>query len=175
MATAKNERIGIVGVGRMGLAMLKHLVKHGYQVTACDLDETQLAKAREAGAHMLSGAVLDLSALRDLIPDFKEKGAPLVAEVHDEDPKLRIGAHAVSFRPTPLARYPGLGSPSSRASARSRARSGSAAATAVSFPPWPTRYLVFGLSDVRAWRIAFAMTSGGARRTSSEPASSRAS
>jgi len=50
MATAKNERIGIVGVGRMGLAMLKHLVKHGYQVTACDLDETQLAKARGAGA-----------------------------------------------------------------------------------------------------------------------------
>jgi len=50
MATAKNERVGIVGVGRMGLSMLKHLVKHGYQVTACDLDEKQLAKARDAGA-----------------------------------------------------------------------------------------------------------------------------
>jgi 3-hydroxyisobutyrate dehydrogenase len=50
MAAAKNGRIGIVGVGRMGLAMLKHLVKHGYRVTACDLDEAQLAKAREAGA-----------------------------------------------------------------------------------------------------------------------------
>jgi 3-hydroxyisobutyrate dehydrogenase/2-hydroxy-3-oxopropionate reductase len=44
------ERVGIVGVGRMGFAMLKHLVKHGYQVTACDLDDKQLAKAREAGA-----------------------------------------------------------------------------------------------------------------------------
>jgi 3-hydroxyisobutyrate dehydrogenase len=44
------ERVGIVGVGRMGLSMLKHLVKHGYEVTACDLDEKQLAKAREAGA-----------------------------------------------------------------------------------------------------------------------------
>ena len=44
------ERVGIVGVGRMGLAMLKHLVKHGYEVTACDTDEKQLAKAREAGA-----------------------------------------------------------------------------------------------------------------------------
>jgi hypothetical protein len=30
-------------------------------------------------------AVLDPSALRDLIPDFKEKGAPIAAEVHDED------------------------------------------------------------------------------------------
>ena len=34
----------------MGLAMLKHLVKHGYAVTACDIDDTQLAKARAAGA-----------------------------------------------------------------------------------------------------------------------------
>ncbi len=30
---ATKERVGIVGVGRMGLAMLKHLVKHGYQAT----------------------------------------------------------------------------------------------------------------------------------------------
>jgi 3-hydroxyisobutyrate dehydrogenase-like beta-hydroxyacid dehydrogenase len=44
------ERVGIVGVGRMGLAMLKHLVKHGYEVTACDTDEKQLAQARDAGA-----------------------------------------------------------------------------------------------------------------------------
>jgi 3-hydroxyisobutyrate dehydrogenase len=50
MIDGTKERIGIVGVGRMGLAMLKHLVKNGYQVTACDIDETQLAKAREAGA-----------------------------------------------------------------------------------------------------------------------------
>jgi 3-hydroxyisobutyrate dehydrogenase len=47
---ATKERVGIVGVGRMGLAMLKRLVKHSYQVTACDLDDKQLAKAREAGA-----------------------------------------------------------------------------------------------------------------------------
>src|SRR5262249_38709149 len=39
-----------VGVGRMGLAMLKHLIKHGYPVTACDIDDKQLGKAREAGA-----------------------------------------------------------------------------------------------------------------------------
>jgi 3-hydroxyisobutyrate dehydrogenase-like beta-hydroxyacid dehydrogenase len=34
----------------MGLAMLKHLVKHGYEVIACDIDAKQLAKAREEGA-----------------------------------------------------------------------------------------------------------------------------
>ena len=50
MANATKERVGIVGVGRMGLAMLKHLVKHSYPVTACDVDDKQRAKAREAGA-----------------------------------------------------------------------------------------------------------------------------
>jgi 3-hydroxyisobutyrate dehydrogenase/2-hydroxy-3-oxopropionate reductase len=49
-AGERKERIGIVGAGRMGLAMLKHLIRHGYEVTACDLDATQVAKAREAGA-----------------------------------------------------------------------------------------------------------------------------
>src|SRR5215472_4334372 len=50
MTTGKKERVGIVGVGRMGLAMLKHLVKQGYQVTACDIDDKQLAKASDIGA-----------------------------------------------------------------------------------------------------------------------------
>jgi 3-hydroxyisobutyrate dehydrogenase/2-hydroxy-3-oxopropionate reductase len=50
MTTATKEKVGIVGVGRMGLAMLKHLVRKGYSVTACDLSEKQLAEARGAGA-----------------------------------------------------------------------------------------------------------------------------
>ena len=36
-----------------------------------------LEKAREPGAHLLSGAVLDPRALAELIPDFEAKGAPL--------------------------------------------------------------------------------------------------
>src|SRR3954452_8375207 len=44
-----------------------------------------LEKAREAGAHMLSGAVLDPSTLKELVPDFKEKGAPLATDVHRDD------------------------------------------------------------------------------------------
>jgi len=43
-----------------------------------------IEKAREPGAHELSGAVLDLSTLRDLIPDFEQKGAPLAAAVHHD-------------------------------------------------------------------------------------------
>lgn len=44
------SRVGIVGIGRMGLSMLKHLIKHGYPVTACDLSKDQCEKARAAGA-----------------------------------------------------------------------------------------------------------------------------
>ncbi|MEC7490858.1 MAG: NAD(P)-dependent oxidoreductase [Pseudomonadota bacterium] len=43
------DRVGIIGPGRMGLAMLKHLKKHGFDVTVYDIDEEQLARAVEAG------------------------------------------------------------------------------------------------------------------------------
>jgi 3-hydroxyisobutyrate dehydrogenase/2-hydroxy-3-oxopropionate reductase len=45
-----SERIGMVGPGRMGLAMVKHLVRAGYAVTATDTNPEQLGKAAEAGA-----------------------------------------------------------------------------------------------------------------------------
>src|SRR6266568_5004275 len=46
----EKTRVGIVGVGRMGLAMMRHLIKHGHQVIACDIDDKQLAKASDIGA-----------------------------------------------------------------------------------------------------------------------------
>src|SRR5205823_7448482 len=46
----EKARVGIVGVGRMGLAMVRHLIRQGYQVTACDIDDKQLAKASDIGA-----------------------------------------------------------------------------------------------------------------------------
>jgi 3-hydroxyacyl-CoA dehydrogenase len=45
MANESGELIGIVGVGRMGLAIAKHLMKHGYRVIAQDID----GKAMEGG------------------------------------------------------------------------------------------------------------------------------
>ena len=50
MTDKSGEQIGIVGVGRMGLAMAKHLIKHGYRVVACDLDQKQCEAARVLGA-----------------------------------------------------------------------------------------------------------------------------
>ena len=40
-----------------------------------------LEKGSEIGAHILSGAVIDPRALNELIPDWKEKGAPLETPV----------------------------------------------------------------------------------------------
>ena len=48
------EQIGIVGIGRMGLAMLKHLMRHGYAVTACDLDARQCEAGRAAGGTIVA-------------------------------------------------------------------------------------------------------------------------
>ncbi len=47
---AEKEHIGVVGVGRMGLAMTKHLIRHGYAVVAQDIEQKALDAARAAGA-----------------------------------------------------------------------------------------------------------------------------
>ncbi len=47
---ADKEQVGIVGIGRMGLSMARHLVRHGYPVTACDLNAKQCDAARASGA-----------------------------------------------------------------------------------------------------------------------------
>jgi 3-hydroxyisobutyrate dehydrogenase len=53
MADGK-ERVGIVGAGRMGLAMLRHLVKKGYGVTVCDISDKQRDAARALGAAVVT-------------------------------------------------------------------------------------------------------------------------
>ncbi len=66
----------IVGAGPAGLAAaikLKQLGEtEGREVSVCVLE-----KGSEVGAHIMSGAVVDPIALDELIPDWKEKGAPL--------------------------------------------------------------------------------------------------
>ena len=50
------DRVGIVGPGRMGLAMVKHLVGAGFAVSATDIDPERLASAGEAGARAFDSA-----------------------------------------------------------------------------------------------------------------------
>ncbi|MFL6772577.1 MAG: NAD(P)/FAD-dependent oxidoreductase, partial [Sphingomicrobium sp.] len=70
----------IVGGGPAGLTAairLKQLAgEAGRDVSVCILE-----KGSEIGAHILSGAVLDPKALDELIPDWKDKGAPLTVPV----------------------------------------------------------------------------------------------
>jgi 3-hydroxyisobutyrate dehydrogenase len=77
MTEPVKERVGIIGVGRMGLAMLKHLVKQGYKVTACDLDTKQLAKARDAG-----GAIAENPAALSKASDFVILGVGYTEELN---------------------------------------------------------------------------------------------
>lgn len=43
-----------------------------------------IEKGKEVGAHSLSGAVLDPKALKELVPDYEKKGAPLSAAVQTD-------------------------------------------------------------------------------------------
>ena len=73
----------IVGGGPGGLATairLKQLAAEKGQ----DVSVVVLEKGSEVGAHILSGAVLDPIGLNRLIPDWKEKGAPVRTEVHSD-------------------------------------------------------------------------------------------
>ncbi len=73
----------IVGAGPSGLSAAIRLrqlsAERGHEVSVCVLE-----KGSEVGAHILSGAVLEPRALAELIPDWKDRGAPLNAPVSGE-------------------------------------------------------------------------------------------
>ena len=97
----------IVGGGPAGMSAALRLAQLQKQQGGEPLAIAVLEKAREAGAHMLSGAVLDPSALRELVPDFKDRGAPLASEVHADRVYFltRGGKIAFPITPPPLANH----------------------------------------------------------------------
>ncbi len=70
----------IVGAGPAGLSAAIRLKQ-----LDPDLGVVVLEKGSEVGAHILSGAVLDPSGLEALIPDWKEKGAPVTVPVREDN------------------------------------------------------------------------------------------
>ena len=70
----------IVGAGPAGLSAAIRLK----QLDA-DLSVVVLEKGSEVGAHILSGAVLDPSGLDALMPDWKERGAPITVPVRKDN------------------------------------------------------------------------------------------
>lgn len=69
----------IIGGGPAGLSCAIQLKKLAEE-TGTDLSVCVLEKGSEVGAHLLSGAVFETRSLDELIPDWKEKGAPLRCE-----------------------------------------------------------------------------------------------
>jgi electron-transferring-flavoprotein dehydrogenase len=69
----------IVGGGPAGLASAIRLKQINPEITVCLVE-----KGSEIGAHILSGAVIDPIGINELIPDWKEKGAPIDTPVTDD-------------------------------------------------------------------------------------------
>ena len=62
----------IIGAGPAGLSCAIKLKQLNSDINVCILE-----KGSEVGAHIMSGAVFEPRALDELIPDWKDKGAPL--------------------------------------------------------------------------------------------------
>lgn len=92
----------VVGGGPAGLAAAIRLKQRASQSNQ-EISVCVLEKGAEIGAHVLSGAVMDPKALTELIPDWKEKGAPLTVEVNED--KLLFLSEKGS-RSTPLWMLP---------------------------------------------------------------------
>src|SRR5213079_1125285 len=92
----------IVGGGPAGLAAAYHL-----RQLKKDLSIAVLEKGKEIGAHIISGAVMDPKGIDELMPDWKEKGAPIEKPV-DEDHVLfltQTGKFGLPITPPPLQNH----------------------------------------------------------------------
>ncbi|MCY4478723.1 MAG: NAD(P)/FAD-dependent oxidoreductase, partial [Rhodospirillales bacterium] len=77
----------IVGAGPAGLAAAIRL-RQLAEEAGREISVTVLEKGSEVGAHILSGAVFEPRALDELIPDWKEKGAPLNTRAGSDEFRL---------------------------------------------------------------------------------------
>ena len=89
----------IVGGGPSGLSAAIRLrqlaIEHERELSVCLVE-----KGSEIGSHILSGAVIETRALDELIPDWKERGAPLRTPAV-EDRFLFLTARRAIRLPTP--------------------------------------------------------------------------
>src|SRR6058998_3915694 len=73
----------VVGAGPSGLAAAIRL-KQLAAAAGGELGVCVIEKGSEIGAHILSGAVFEPRALNELIPDWRERGAPLNTQATDD-------------------------------------------------------------------------------------------
>jgi electron-transferring-flavoprotein dehydrogenase len=89
----------IVGAGPAGLSAAIR-IRQLSQESGKDISVCVLEKGSEVGAHILAGGVLEPRALNELIPDWKEKGAPLDTPV-THDRFVLMGKKSAIRLPTP--------------------------------------------------------------------------
>jgi electron-transferring-flavoprotein dehydrogenase len=89
----------IVGGGPSGLSAAIRLAQLGAEQDR-EISVCVVEKGSEIGAHILSGAVLEPRALNELIPDWKDRGAPLDTPAADDRFVMLTKSKAVRL-PTP--------------------------------------------------------------------------
>ncbi len=75
---------------------------HDHDVRVCVVE-----KGSEVGAHILSGAVIEPRALDELIPDWRERGAPLVTPATSDRFLMLTPRHAIRLPSPPQMRNSG--------------------------------------------------------------------
>ncbi|WP_404408043.1 electron transfer flavoprotein-ubiquinone oxidoreductase [Pseudidiomarina marina] len=88
----------VVGAGPAGLSCAIRLAQQA-QESNQELMICVVEKGSEVGAHILSGAVFEPRALNELIPDWKERGAPLKTEVTGDEIMLFKNAEKATKLP----------------------------------------------------------------------------
>ena len=89
----------IVGAGPSGLTaairLKQRAAESGREINVCLIE-----KGSEVGAHILSGAVIEPRVLNELLPQWREMGAPLITEAK-EDEFLLLSETGARKLPTP--------------------------------------------------------------------------
>jgi len=86
----------VVGAGPAGLAAAIRIKQRAPDVSVCVVE-----KAGEVGAHILSGAVIETRALDELLPDWKDRGAPLHTQAREDHFVFLTKTRAIKSPVTP--------------------------------------------------------------------------
>ncbi|MGF1743070.1 electron transfer flavoprotein-ubiquinone oxidoreductase [Vibrio profundum] len=101
----------IVGAGPAGLAAACQLAQLNQQQPKNELSICVVEKGSEVGAHILSGALFETTALDELFPDWREKDAPIHTSVKHDEFIYCVGEHnhirvPHLFTPAPMHNSP---------------------------------------------------------------------